>query len=381
MIQPIEHFAINWVDGMKISQKHFDAQENFIIDTSRDTSSLALNNFNYGLLPLEKKHQEETMFQVYNTATNDVQLVVKSCNAVTAAGYRISLSNYTTSVKSLADTINSDKQQADAAYYILIAVNPFDKVAFGDLDPEEIPPRQPNTLPKYHIELVQASLVDTKHTGGNYLVIGKVNLRNNVVHADENFIPPCTSIQSHARLIKYHSAFEKTMRNLQQYAFKIIQKTANPQQNAAFAQNVKSLCTTIINHFANTYFQYRNIILGIAPVHMIDVFARQALHLYNATQSMPSMELEEMLNYTYEWSQVAPHTLLNQLSTVAEINYDHNNCGRHFYDIENLLNSLERILSKLSELDYIGQRKENIVVNEKDITPAAKITAGWSVLD
>ena len=382
MIHPIKYFAINWIDGMKISQKHFDAQENFIIDTSRDISSLALNNFNYGLLPLDKKHKDEKMFKVYNTATNDVQLFIKSCDAVTAAGYRISLSDYHTSVKSLAGTINTDKQSADAAYYILIAVNPFDKVAFGDLDPEEIPPRQPNTLSKYHIELIQASGIDEKHTAGNYLIIGKVTLeKDNSFKVDENFIPPCTSIQSDSRLKRYYDEFATTMGNLQQYAFKIIQKTSTIQQDAAFAQNVKSLCTTLINHFANTYFQYRNIISEQAPVHMIDIFARQALHLYNTTQSIPPNELEEMLNYTYEWSEVAPRTLLSQLSTVAEINYNHNNCGSHLLDIQNLLNSLKLILGKLSELDYIGQRKESIVVNEKDITPTAKIKQGWSVLD
>lgn len=381
MIKPIEHFAVNWMDGMKISQKHFDAQESFFIDTSRDGNSLALNRFNYGLLPLDKKHEKDTMFEVYNTATNDVQLTIKNCNAVTAAGYRISLSDYQTSVKALASAINENKEGSDEDHYILIAVNPFDKIAFGDLDPEEVPPRQPNTLPKYYVELVQASVIDTSHTGGNYLIIGKVSLNSNSIKADQSFIPSCTSIRSHPRLIAYHADFGAKMRSLQQYAFKIIQKTPSAQQNEAFAPQVKSLCSTLINYFADTYFQFRNIIPEQAPVYMIDVFARQALHLYNATQAMPSIALEEMLNYAYEWSNVAPNTLLNQLSTVAEINYDHNNCGKHFQDVENLLNSLERILAKLSDLDYIGQRKESIVVTEKDITPTAKVAAGWSVLD
>lgn len=380
MIQPIKHHAINWIDGMKISQKHFDAQENFIIDTLRDTSSLALNNFNYGLLPTTTgKDKKEGVFEIYGTATNDVQLIIKDCNAITASGYRISLSDYTTSVKLLSSTLNTNKQDVD--YYILVCVNPFDKVAFGDLDPEEVPPRQPHTLAKYHIELVEAGLVNTKHAGGNYLIIGKVTLSNSGIKADHDFIPPCTSMQSHYELMQYHTQFRQIIGRLQQYAFKIIQKTPNQQQNMAFAQNVKSLCNALINHYANTYFQFRNIAPEHPPIYMVDIFAQLALHLYNATQSMPAAALEEMLNYTYEWSEISQHTLLNQLSTVTEINYDHNNCGNHFRDIQNLLNSLERMLSKLSELDYIGQRKENIVVNEKDITPTEKITAGWSVLD
>lgn len=378
MIKPINHFAINWIDGMKISQKHFDAQENFIIDTTRDTASLTLNKFNYGLLPTERKEQEEAIFQVYNTATNDVQLIIKNCNAVTAAGYRIVLSNYTTSVKSLG---GNDTNRTNESHYILIVVNPFDKIAFGDLDPEEIPPRQPHTLPKYHLSLVPISMVDKEHTGGNYLVIGKVRFENNKVKADEHFIPPCTSIQSYPALKSYHSGIVTKLGSLRQYAFKIIKKTPSTQQNTAFAQTVKSLCTALINHFADTYFHFRNIIPEQAPVYMVEVLARQALHLYNATQLIHANQLEEMLNYTYEWSQILPDTLLSQLSTVAEINYDHNDCASHLSKIDTLLNSLERIFSTLSELDYIGQRKENIVVTEKDITPTAKIKEGWSVLD
>ncbi len=376
MIKPIKHFAVNWIDGMKISQKHFNAQENFIIDTTRDATSLTLNKFNYGLLPTESKERED-IFQIYNTATDDVQIIIKNCIAVTTSGYRIKLSNYTASVKSLPSANKySQKEQ-----YIIIVINPFDKIAFGDLDPEEIPPRQPSTLPQYHVDSIPVSAIDKEYTGGNYLIIGKVNVENNTTKADELFIPPCTSIQSHPELKEYYDSFTEKLGKLQQYAFKIIKKAPNTHQNTAFTQNVKSLCTALINHSADTYFYFRNIIPEQAPVHMIEVLARQALHLYNAMQFIPSSELEEMLNYTYEWSQILPDTLKSQLSAVAEITYDHNNCASHLSDIETLLNSLDRIFSILTELDYIGQRKESIVVTEKDITPTAKIKEGWSVLD
>jgi hypothetical protein len=46
-----------------------------------------------------------------------------------------------------------------------------------------------------------------------------------------------------------------------------------------------------------------------------------------------------------------------------------------------MLRSLETIFSKLSELDYIGQRKENIIVNEQEVTTNTNPKRGWSVLD
>lgn len=68
MIQPIKHNAINWVDGMKVSQMHLNEQDNFIIDSIRDSNSLQINNFNYGLLPMTGQFSEKTVFEIYSTA-------------------------------------------------------------------------------------------------------------------------------------------------------------------------------------------------------------------------------------------------------------------------------------------------------------------------
>lgn len=381
MIQPIKHFAINWVDGMKVSQQHLNDQDNFLIDTIRDANSLAITNYNYGLLPIPNEYTDKTIFEVHNTATNDVQLVIKHCSAVTLAGYRIELNDRRVSVKSLAKSLQVEENQIDGEYYILVSVNPFDKVAFGDIDPEEIPPRHPNSHANYHIELLPVSTLNSNFSGGNYLVIGKVDFKGNITQVNSNFIPPCTSVQSHPALVEYYNNFAKTIGNLQQYAFKIIQKSAHKNQNTALALNVRSLCSVMIETFGDMYFQFRNIIPHQPPVFLIDSFAKLALRLYNATQVIVPAELEEMLNYSLEWSEIAPHTLLNQLSTVSEINYDHHNTGEHLLHIQQMLRSLDVIFSKLSELDYIGQKKENIIVTEQEVSNNNNTKRGWSVLD
>ncbi len=381
MIQPVKYNAVNWVDGMKISQKHFIDQENFVIDAIRDSGSQQINSFNYGLLPIATGVTNKNIFEVYNTATSDVQLVINQCNAITPAGYRIALHDLTVNIKSLMHGMSSGENLKDGIYYILISVNPFDKVPFGDVDSEETPPRHPNTQAKHHIELLPESSVNHHHTSGNYLLIGRVMIQNNIAKADENFIPPCTSIHSHPTLLDRYNVFAKTMGNLQQYALKIIQKASFKNQNTVLANNVKALCTTLINHSATTYFQYRNIVPQLSPVYFVDLFARQALLLFNITQTLPAQELEEMLNYSFEWSDVSPHLLLSQLSAVGEINYSHSQCGSYMVYIKNLLISLETIFEKLSSLEYIGQKKENIIVNEQEVQKVSKEKRGWSILD
>lgn len=382
MIQTIKKFAVNWTDGMKISERHFVAHDDFLLDTVRDANSLRCNSFNYGLLPIKLSDGiEETIFNVYNTATNDIQIVIKQCSALTAAGYRIELSDYTTNVNMGLNEAITKEENTQEAYYILISSNPFDRIPFGDIDSAEIPPRHPFTQTKYTIELLSEAILKGGSAGGNYLIIGKVNVNGNLAEADRNFIPPCTNIYSHPKLLSYYRSFAKSMGNLQQYALVINQKVVKTTQNSSLAINVKILCNTILNHIASVYFNFRNIVPQQPPIYMIEAFSSLALKVYYSTELLLPGELEEMLNYSFEWSEVAPHTLLNQLAFVSEINYDHNDCGDHLIQIQQLLNSLETIFNKLSSLDYIGQRKENIIINDTDITPKTNVKKGWSLLD
>jgi len=381
MIQPLKHFAVNWVAGMAVSNKHLIEQDNYLTDTIRDANSLFMNSYNYGLLPIPNEVTDKTIFEVHNTATNDVQLVIKRCGAITLTGYRIELLDKRISVKTLAKTMNIDENKMDGEFYILISVNPFDKVPFGDIDPDEKPPRHPNLLPNYHIELVPVAILNSAYAGGNYLVIGKVFLKANIAQVDSAFIPPCTSVQSHPVLIDAYNQFSKSLGNLQQYSFKIIQKASHKNQNTALAQNIKLMCNILVSTIGDQYFNFRNIIPGQPPIYLVDIFARLALKMYNTTQIIVPAELEEMLNYSLEWSEIAPHTLLNQLSMVAETNYDHHNCGEIIQNIYLMLASLEVIFAKLSELEYIGQRKENIIVNEQEVAQNNNTKRGWSVID
>lgn len=381
MIEPFKHYAVNWVDGMKISRDHFVQQENYFIDSIRDSNSISVVPFNYGLLPISEQFPDKTIYEIHHTATNDTQLFIKKITAVTMGGYRLEISDYKTNIRNIATNTALNQEEIDGQFYILATVNPFDKIPFGEIDTEEIPPRHPHTKPNYRIELVETSILNSNYSGGNYLVLGKVGIKLGMAQIDNNFIPPCTSVQSHPKLLEYYQNYSTSMSNIRSYAFKIIQKIAHKNQNNELAHNIKTICRTIIHHEGEHYFAFKNMATHLPPIFLMNIFSKLALKLYHDTQLMPAAELEEMLNYCLEWSDVAPHTLLNLLSGVAEINYNHHDSGQVFFNIQMMLKNLEQILSKLSELDYIGQRKENIIVNEQEIKSTIDPKKGWSVLD
>ncbi|MFV0531928.1 MAG: hypothetical protein ACK5MD_10895 [Flavobacteriales bacterium] len=381
MIEPIKHYAVNWVDGMKISREHLIQQENFIIDSIRDSNSIAITPYSYGLFPASEKYGNKTIYEILTTATNDAQLIIRKLTAVTLSGHRIELSDYKVNIRKLTDSLTNENEDQDGQFYILASVDPFDKIAFGEIDSEEIPPRHPHTRPNYKIELVDTSILNSSYSGGNYLVLGKVAIRGGIAQIDNHFIPPCTSIQSHPKLKEYYNDFARSISNLRQYVFRIIQKPDHKNQNTELAKNVKTLCHTLVKSIDENYFQFNNMVVFQPPIFLINIFSKLGLQLYNDTQLMIPAQLEEMLNYSFEWSEIAPHTLLNQLSSVAEVNYHHHETGDVFHDIRQMLKSLEQVFGKLSELEYIGQRKENIIVNEQEVKSNSDPKKGWSVID
>ena len=52
MIEKLNHFPVNWIDGMKINKSHFLDVQNFVSDSIRDPVGIHTSMMNYGLLPV-----------------------------------------------------------------------------------------------------------------------------------------------------------------------------------------------------------------------------------------------------------------------------------------------------------------------------------------
>ncbi|PZF72748.1 type VI secretion system baseplate subunit TssK [Taibaiella soli] len=377
MIHSLKHLSVNWIDGMQISEQHYTGQECFIADSLRDVASFQINRFNYGLLPVEGLTDEKDIFNIYTTATNDVQLHIKKCHAVTAAGYRIDMTEVPVNINSLSDT-SKEKEQT---FYVLISVNPFDRVPTGDFDPEEIPPRHLHVRPRYQVQLVSANDIGNNHISGNYLMAGKVIFHEGAIDIDASFIPPCTTVSSHPRLLAYQQQFTNATAQLQQHAMTILRKANHKNQHTIITSCVTGMCRSLLHQFSNQYFHLRNMSAELSPVYLVNSFASLAHALYVCINTMQDADKETTLNYCAEWSAVPPHALLTALSSVVEINYNHYKAGEYMETIATMLTKLKMIWEKLAALEYLGQQRENIIVSEQVITQTIKQNKGWSPFD
>ncbi len=110
---------------------------------------------------------------------------------------------------------NENSDGRSIVYNIVLAVNPFERVPSGQLDPEDNPPRYPDISKGYHIFLLPAAGMAPKNTEGHSLVVGQLLLANGKITINNNYIPPSSSIVSHPALIRYYEQFSVLMNDLQ----------------------------------------------------------------------------------------------------------------------------------------------------------------------
>jgi hypothetical protein len=388
MIIPPKHAAVNWIDGMSVSHHNFLDTENYFIDSIRDTASVSVNTFNFGLLPpLKGSGAQLSSYEVSKTATNQVQIRLHECQAITSAGMRISISGNEANVLSKSINLITENKEGTAQefsqeyYYIIVIVQPFERNPTGHPDPEEVPIRQPYTQPKYDIQVQSSNKVNIEELGGYHLVIGRLIKIGDDFSKDENFIPPCSTINSYSKLSHHYESIGIAIDDLQNLSLQIIGKINYKNQKSDIAQNIKTICRTIIDFSSRDYFYLRNIVHQQPPIFLVSSISSLANSLFTTIQSMPEKDKEELLNYFFEWNDLSPVTFLNHLSDIIEINYSHYQTGAYMKSIRQLLLSLVLVLQKLNTLEYIGQHKENIVVKEEVMVQSVKERKGWSFLD
>ena len=81
--------AVNWTDGMKLNKDHFIEHENWVLDGIRNTASLRLTEFNYGLLYHNDISSLEVLLNV--DQNNQLNIKVTDCLAITKGGRYIEI--------------------------------------------------------------------------------------------------------------------------------------------------------------------------------------------------------------------------------------------------------------------------------------------------
>lgn len=379
MIKPLRFKSINWVNGMKLSSDHFTLNDLYLQDFVRDAVSLNLNNSNYGFLPPFAGYKSSHDIEIIEKATNHIEVRVRYCNAVTPEGCHIDIpqAEHTDMLVHNHYFGQSDPRN----YAILLVVSPFNRVPAGIPNPEESPIRYPELSKSYSIAVLPESEVSSQSTDSYFLTIGQVYYENGRLLINHGYIPPSSTITSHPTLIRYYESLSILLNDMQLACFKIIDKTGGRDNITPLGKNIRLISEKIVDYIAGLFYEYRNLAHRQPPVVMVGYFSSLAHIFFTAIKLIDPREREELLKYFYEWKDVTPGNFEELLAKTIELVYDHKQISHSMLMVSEFMNVMVALWNKLSGLEYIGQRKENIVVAEQQVVQQVQAKKTWTLLD
>lgn len=380
-----DYRLVNWVEGMNVEFTHLQQLENFFINRLCDNQSMRLTPYNYGLLPSSDRYGNSAEFDISEKVTGQIEIRLRKCNAITAEGCRIAYNpkedDYIIYNHSFEN--NEQSRSKDIVYWdVILTVDPFKRVPTGIPNEEETPPRHPDVSEYYKLSIIPQGKVNYNQLGLYHLLIGRIRQKEGHYEIDGNYIPPCTSMNSHPELLDYYERFGGYLNEIEKTSKIIISKVRNRSQNSPIANHICSTCENMMRYIASIYFSYRNIGSAAAPIEIVNCFSTLSHMCYVSLSFISKTEKEELLKYFYEWSDVTPGSFEELLVNALSIKYDHSNLRTIMLQLESFLNVMTELWSKLSRLEYIGQHKENVVVSERvHQAEIIKGKGGWTILD
>ncbi|SDQ17057.1 hypothetical protein SAMN05421664_0861 [Chryseobacterium soldanellicola] len=366
MIEKLNHFPVNWIDGMKINKTHFTAVQDFISDSVRDSVGIHTSMINYGLLPVNESIKMNLIIDNHKL----LRIRVEQCYAITPNGSRIDIGEGT------AESIALSLPYPEAAYEIkdnesivllaCLSVSHFTRTPHGEPDPDENPPRYPFTQPEYSLNLIPENEIKNRlGLGTNYLTIGKILVSANESRIDENYIPPCVCVSSHRKLQELYMEIDRFYGQIELYSVQIAQKIYSKKQTNSLAVMMELMTDKTLNYLGMEINRFRWLSPHSEPANMLLSVVALARTIKNFIDARSGSGKEEMLNYFAEWCNVSQGNFEIIFSEVINTEYIHNQMDLTIAKILRFMKTLEELYSVLSRLDYIGKKRDgSIFVSE-----------------
>ncbi|MCY1660161.1 hypothetical protein [Chryseobacterium sp. SL1] len=375
MIEKLNHFPVNWIDGMKINKNHFLEVQNFVSDSVRDSVGIHTSMINYGLLPVAEPIKMNLIIDNHKL----LRIKVEECHAITPNGSRIDIGTSESLSLSIPypETVRELKENESAVLLACISVNHFKRTPYGEPDPEENPPRYPYTHPEYSLNLIpEDELKSTIGFGANYLTIGKILVNAGESKIDDHYIPPSTSVSSHQKLQELYTEIDRFYGQIELYSVQIAQKIHSKKQSTDLALMMEKMSDKTLNYLGAEINRLRWMSPHTPPANMLLSVVALARVLKNFIDARSGAGKEELLNYFAEWCNVSQGDFEVIFSETINTDYNHNQMDIVIAKITRFMKTLEDLFSILSRLDYIGKKRDgSIFVSENTDDKEAVIHA------
>ena len=354
-MKKIDHLPVNWVNGQKISSSHFFETYYNVVEMQKLNREDTLTSYNYGLGQSMEGADHSVVLDVRGETAKTLTVRLISCNAVTRNGFHIS---YTKDLygdfvpEATLQNMDIDLSTRQVVC-VMLTVNPYKMLPVGVPDPE-----------------------------GNSLIVSKIVVDNGTFAVDEDYIPAIQQTNFFDKASEFLTYFEKTLEETHNNALKVYSKNITNPHRSVLADNTFALCDVIKAFYGRHIFELKYILGEKAPIHVVHLANELATLLLSTLRSLPEKDFETLLQYFDEWTNIRPSEFMNNASKVAHISYNHGEISQSFSLIYAFLKVIHTLFQKLSDLEYVGLIKENIIISEEHNGKASENERkSWKVWD
>ncbi len=353
--------SVNWMQGMSVSSTHFIATENYLMERLMLNTAALQNKFTFGLLPIGDTENKDTQLQLSVEGKGDgTRIVLSNYSGITKGGCLV----YITPSAPVVCECGSDIDLAEYGWDVVLSVAPFERHQCGEPDMMENPPRYPFVEPEYKLSIIERDKERVNEYGPYDVVVGLLWKKDGELKLDSEYIAPALSITSCSQLRRYFEMFAQSIQIMKNAFSVIFSKAYSSNANKTVVlEDTLTFCKEIQRSMANMEFGWRSFGLELSPYQVAEMFGGIANSALLSFSFMSKTNKDEMLKYFYEWNGIAPSAFEEVLSDVATKAYHQNRIDTTMKSIRKMMKMLEELMVGLSKLDYVGQRKESMVIS------------------
>lgn len=168
-MKTLTYLPVNWVNGLKLTSKHFFANQYSQTEALNREAGRSLTTYNYGLGEVLEGIGDNLEIEISGDTMSTLCVRLKSCNAITKGGLPIVYYDGLYGDEKPSATISESGLQAeDSEYMVLISVDPYHLIPVGEPDPEEVPLHHPYVLPSIKLHIVPKNQVNKSFYSQNF---------------------------------------------------------------------------------------------------------------------------------------------------------------------------------------------------------------------
>jgi hypothetical protein len=360
MFDLIKDGFINWADGMKISQSHFHDLQKAIDARVKDSRAVSLRSDNFGIIP---SLSGETGLDIDLRVDDkeNLKIKVRQCRAISPAGDRIEIltNSLNTGQNDFDRSLKLDQAVLSSNKDLLVSLraNREDVHLYGQPDQEESPARMPFVESALNLEVFEVG-GDNQDLYKNAVVIAKLQVQNGEVSEDENYIPPCTVMQSHQDLSEFAFKYVQFLGNLEDDLFKIMKNVSGKEQLTTLAVSVSTLARGIILTIQQEIDAIRMFSKHFTPSLYVLNAKKIARCIKNVIELNSNDRKEELLNYVQEVIDINPGEYMTVNSRILDMDYNHYQIRESLHLILQFCKINGKLIAEWANLDYIGKKKK-----------------------